>query len=107
MNTTQRVACPKCSGTGTVTRFLDHDGGVCYDCGGKGTIAASVPATGRKLDPRKVARAVGDAVLAGQPVDEADATAAFEFFEDAGILSWIGKDCDRRNALGRFIGRIY
>jgi DnaJ-class molecular chaperone len=104
---TRRVACPKCAGTGTVSRFLDHDGGVCYDCNGAGTIPTAARPTGRKLDRRKVARAVGDAVLAGDEVALEDATAAFDFFEDLHPTRWIGADCDRRNALGRLIGRIY
>lgn len=103
---TRRVACPKCAGTGIVSRFLDHDGGVCYDCTGTGTIATAARPTGRKQDPRKIARAVGDAVIAGQPIDPADAEAAFGYFDEAGPLTWIGNDCDRRNALGRFLGKF-
>lgn len=103
---TKRIACPKCQGTGIVSRFLDHDGGVCYDCSGVGTIAAVVRAAGRKLDPRKVARAIGDAVRAGQPVDDDVAVEAFDYFESVHPTQWVGFDCDRRNALGRRIGRI-
>ena len=41
MNTkpARKIICRKCNGTGTVERFLDHDGGVCYDCNGEGKIA--------------------------------------------------------------------
>ena len=41
MNTksARRINCHKCSGTGTVERFLDYEGGVCFDCNGTGKIA--------------------------------------------------------------------
>ena len=41
MNTkpARKINCHKCSGTGTVERFLDHEGGVCFDCNGTGRIA--------------------------------------------------------------------
>lgn len=104
--TARRVACPKCSGTGIVDRFLDYEGGVCFDCNGTGALAVSLRPTSRKVDPRKVARAVGDAVIAGQDVDEADAVAAFEWFEDAHPTTWSQADYDRRNTLGRKIGRV-
>lgn len=103
-NTTRTVSCPKCSGSGIVQRFGHVKNGVCFDCNGTGRIAAYARPSTRKVDPRKIARAVGDAVMAGEQVDEGAAKEAFEYFEDAGPLSWIGKDCDRRNALGRHLG---
>ena len=30
------IACPKCAGTGIVSRFLDYKGGECFDCNGTG-----------------------------------------------------------------------
>lgn len=43
MNTTAspQTTCPKCHGTGTITRFLDYKGGVCFDCGGSGHVAVA------------------------------------------------------------------
>lgn len=38
-STARKIDCHKCNGTGIVDRFLDHDGGVCYDCNGEGRIA--------------------------------------------------------------------
>lgn len=46
--TQPQIPCPKCSGTGTVARFLDHDGGRCYDCDGAGTITAAPVVRGRR-----------------------------------------------------------
>lgn len=102
----RKYTCPKCSGTGVVQRFGHVKNGICFDCDGTGQISVA-PSGGRVIAPRVAARTVGDAVLAGQEVDEADAVSAFEYFEDAGPLTWLGKDCDRRNALGRRIGRIF
>ena len=38
---TDQASCPKCSGTGTISRFLDFHGGICFDCGGVGTITVA------------------------------------------------------------------
>lgn len=31
-----KVKCKKCSGIGTISCYMHQDGGVCYDCIGKG-----------------------------------------------------------------------
>ncbi len=104
--TKRQISCPKCSGTGIVQRFLDHESGVCFDCNGSGSLVVSMTRSSRKLDPRKIARALGDAALAGQHVDNDDATQAFEIFEATPRTQWNSSDYDRRNALGRLVGRV-
>ena len=36
------IACPKCAGTGIVSRFLDYKSGECFDCNGTGRMARVV-----------------------------------------------------------------
>lgn len=42
------IICPKCAGTGIITRFLDFHGGECFDCKGTGTLTIAPPAKGRR-----------------------------------------------------------
>ena len=101
-----KVTCPKCQGTGFVEGFAHVKNGVCFDCDGTGSIeTTTVPRSGR-MTPRKWAAAVGDAVLAGEPVEEEQVVQAFEIFEDIAPMQWSTKDYDRRNAMGRRIGRV-
>lgn len=98
-----KVNCPKCSGTGFIARFASTQNGVCFDCGGRGFHELGQP---KGKTARASAAALGDAVIDGAEVDKEQAIAAFEIFEDITPRGWSNKDYDRRNALGRLIGRV-
>lgn len=93
---TRTTQCPKCSGTGTVARFLDYKAGVCFDCNGAGTIAA-IARRGRT--PLGNARILGAAALeAGDATAAADALAALKDLQ----LGWGESDY----ALARQLGEV-
>lgn len=94
------IPCPKCGGTGTVSRFLDYKGGVCFDCNGAGEVADVVaPSRVRARLRRDAARRVGQAVAAGEAVPADVRAEALAYFEALGPASWGEADYAARNAL--------
>src|SRR5690606_16423315 len=61
MNTTpaRKINCHKCSGTGTVERFLDYEGGICFDCNGTGRIAHVSGSTTKQIRVNVADLAIG------------------------------------------------
>lgn len=91
------VACPKCAGTGIVSRFLDYQGGECFACNGTGRVEAPAAAAVTTLS---TARTVGDlAQTDSAAVTVASAAAALTALTEYGLHRWGRRDYDRQRAL--------
>jgi DnaJ-class molecular chaperone len=91
------AACPKCAGTGVVSRFLDYKGGVCFDCGGTGRVEAPASTAVTTLS---TARKVGDMARTDATTITAEtATAALAALTEYGMHRWGTNDYHRQRAL--------
>ena len=89
-----KTTCPKCSGTGVVP--FANKGGVCFECGGNGEVAATASPR-RGVSPLRAARTLSDAAIASGDRDAA--VAALAAYDDIARTQWATSDYDRRNAL--------